>query len=164
MGTPFSEIYNIFFRKIENDITFFHLHGISPEESLELANERAYGFLNESIARFMLSCYPEVDMADNDPDAQTFNFELTSLEKYILASMMYEIYLQRNFAKLNASFVNFTPSELTTYSPAAERNSIKELYDSVKYENRSLIDHYSSVSRDTGERKSIDYTSYAEEE
>lgn len=79
--TTFAEIIERFFHLIEKDKKFFNYNNLTDIEAWELANERALSFLHESIARFEQECCPEVDFDDYDEETQTFNFDLTTIEK-----------------------------------------------------------------------------------
>ena len=170
--TDFSVVNVIFYDKIQKDADFFMYNNVSVEEALEIAENRAEGYLIESISKLVLSCTPTVDFTDFDlavtsgtPPVTTpahFNFELTFIEIDILANLMYEKYLDKDMVLLKALANNLSPKDLNVFSPANERKTFLEMLTFIKKENMKMIKNYSSRDRLTGALKQIDYASYNE--
>lgn len=160
MSTLFEPIRNRFYRRIENDRSFFKYYNISTEEAIELAKTRANGYLIEAVEKLTDNCTPDIDFFNYDEDLETFNVELTRKEQGLLADLMYEVYFDRDLVLLKAFKIAMTPSDLNQFSPAVERKTFTEMVDWIKQDNRKKIDHYNSVDRITGERKTIDHSKY----
>jgi len=163
MSTLYSTIIDSFLIRVEKDMDFFKYFNLTDFEALVLAQKRARGYLEEAIGKLTLKCSPEVDFYDTDDDLEQFNFDLTGREKFLLVSLMYEMYLGRDIACLKTLNVNFTPSELKVFDPTGARNSFMDMYKFVCAQNEELIDDYKNQHRETGTYKSIDYGSYEDE-
>lgn len=158
MATPYSTLVDMFLRKVEKDIDFFTYTGLSDTEALDLAKERALGYLDEAVYTFITKCHPTVSFDDRDDAKGTFNFELTSPEKLLLSSLMYKMYMSRDISALKTKDVNFAPSEVKVFSPDKARTSFMEMYNSVCAEINTLIDDYNNTDRETNSYIGIDYT------
>ena len=77
---------------------------------------------------------------------------------------MYEMYLDRDIARLKCLMVNYTPTDLKVFDPSNARSTFLAMYESVCNKNALLIDDYASRDRLTGKLKGIDYASYDEGE
>jgi len=167
MSTSFDVPIQAFFRRIENDKSFFNYYNIDATEAMALASERAYGYLIESISIISTTCNPDVDFNNyttsvdaNNHNTGTFNFDLTKNEIGLLAQLMYERYFNRDFVKLRAFKLKFTPSDLNVFSPANERRTFIDMYEKIQSESKVLLDNYTSRDRITNQLKSIDYAKY----
>ena len=96
MGTPFLEPINRFLRRIEEDRDFFQYFQLSDDEALDLARRRARNYLEDAIDRMMMDGRPSVDLTDIDEGSFSFNIELTRNEVFLLSSLMYEYYLDKD--------------------------------------------------------------------
>ena len=103
---------------------------------------------------------PSVEMYNYDEELMEFNFELTQREIGLLASLMYEVYFERDEALLKAFKIRMTPSDLNQFSPANERASFENMLQRIKNENTNKIAKYVSTDRNTGKRKMIDHSQY----
>lgn len=168
MGTPYSTLINSFLRRIEKDGDFFDYVNLSGAESLVLATTRAQGYLEEALGKIAIECQPSVDFSDIDEDEATgaisFNFDLTIHEKFLIPSLMYEVYLNREFAYLKNLSVNYTPVELRVFDPSNARSTFLDIYKLVQEENIHLMDLYKSTDRATGTFVGIDYSFYNDDE
>lgn len=160
MTTEFSELIERFLRRVEKDSDFFSYYNVSVQEALKLANEQAKGYLYDAIYLLCSRCEPDVDMFDYDEDMEEFNFELTKFEIGMISSLMYQVYLERQEALLGAFKLRMTPSDLSTFSPANERNSFLSLVEKVRHENDITISQYVSKDRLTGKHKELDFSSF----
>lgn len=164
MATSFDLPIERFFHRIEEDRDFFQYYSLSDEEALSLARKRAAYYLQNAIDRMMLEGNPEIDFSDTDTVLAQFNVDLTSREIFILSSLMYEYYLDKDVAKIKIMDNSFTPTELRVFDKSNLRSSFMALYDDVCQKNLLLLDSYRNTDRLSGSYKSIDFSAYEEEE
>jgi len=162
MSTSYSDFYDKFFKKIEEDPEFFNYYNLTSDEAMALAKERAKTYLQESLAKLTLESTNDVDFNDYDDMLETVNLDCTKTEIDIIANLMFEMYLFRNFAKLKSYETNFTPKDLTVFSSSESRKSFMTMYNDIVSKNLNMIDAYNSKDRLTGKRKTVDYTQYYE--
>ena len=158
--TSFDKITSRLPRKIEKDKDFFAYYNLSVSEVQSLVMEQATGYLYDAIDLLTSKCEPPVDMYNYDEELMEFNFELTQREIGLLASLMYEVYFERDEALLKAFKIRMTPSDLNQFSPANERASFENMLQRIKNENTNKIAKYVSTDRNTGKRKMIDHSQY----
>ena len=158
--TSFDEVISRLLRKIEKDKDFFAYYNLSVSEVQSLVMEQATGYLYDAIDLLTSKCEPPVDMYNYDEELMQFNFELTQREIGLLASLMYEVYFERDEALLKAFKIRMTPSDLNQFSPANERKSFEDMLQRIKDENTNKIAKYVSTDRKTGKRKMIDHSQY----
>lgn len=158
--TSFNEIISRLLKKIEKDRDFFAYYNLSVSEIQSVIMEQATGYLYDAIDLLTSRCEPDVDFYDYDETLQAFNFALTKREIGLLASLMYEVYFERDEALLKAFKLRMTPSDLNTFSPANERNSFENMLETIRNENIKNISKYISTNRVTGKRKTIDHSRY----
>ena len=158
--TSFDKITSRLLRKIEKDKDFFAYYNLSVSEVQSLVMEQATGYLYDAIDLLTSKCEPPVDMYNYDEELMEFNFELTQREIGLLASLMYEVYFERDEALLKAFKIRMTPSDLNQFSPANERKSFEDMLQRIKDENTNKIAKYVSTDRKTGRRKMIDHSQY----
>lgn len=163
MATPFVTVIDRFFNRIEEDRDFFEYYSLSDGEAMQLANRRAMFYLRNAVDRMILEGTPEIDFTDTDEMLAQFSEDLTSREVFILASLMYEYYLEKDIAKIKTMDRSFTPTELRVFDASNARTSFKALYDGVCENNRLLLDSYRNTDRLTGQYKGIDFSSYDDE-
>ena len=158
--TSFDKVISRLLRKIEKDKDFFAYYNLSVSEVQSLVMEQATGYLYDAIDLLTSKCEPPVDMYNYDEELMQFNFELTQREIGLLASLMYEVYFERDEALLKAFKIRMTPSDLNQFSPANERASFENMLQRIKNENTNKIAKYVSTDRNTGKRKMIDHSQY----
>ena len=158
--TSFDKVTSRLLRKIEKDKDFFSYYNLSVSEVQLLVMEQATGYLYDAIDLLTSKCEPPVDMYNYDEELMQFNFELTQREIGLLASLMYEVYFERDEALLKAFKIRMTPSDLNQFSPANERKSFEDMLQRIKDENTNKIAKYVSTDRKTGRRKMIDHSQY----
>ena len=158
--TSFDKVISRLLRKIEKDKDFFSYYNLSVSEVEEIVLEQATGYLYDAIDLLTSKCEPEVDFYNYDEELQIFHFKLTPREIGLLASLMYEVYFERDEALLKAFKIRMTPSDLNQFSPANERSSFENMLSRIKNENRNDISKYVSTDRLTGKRKTINYSQY----
>lgn len=161
MGTPYETLIERFLNLVKKDKKFFRYIGLSDEEIFLVIQKRALELLDLSVDRIIIDGLPSVDFTDRDDKG--FNFELTSSEKLILPSLMYEYYMREDIAYLKVLSVNYTPNNLRVFSPDNARNSFNNLYNTICEQNEQLLDNYRNSDRDTGKLKIIDFASYDED-
>ena len=159
-ATSFDKVTSRLLRKIEKDKDFFAYYNLSVSEVQSLVMEQATGYLYDAIDLLTSKCEPPVDMYNYDEELMQFNFELTQREIGLLASLMYEVYFERDEALLKAFKIRMTPSDLNQFSPANERKSFEDMLQRIKDENTNKIAKYVSTDRNTGKRKMIDHSQY----
>lgn len=126
-ATSFEKVILRLLRKIEKDKDFFSYYNVSVSEVQSLVMEQATGYLYDAIDLLVSKCEPDVDFYNYDDELQMFRFELTQREIGLLASLMYEVYFERDEALLKAFKIRMTPSDLNQFSPANERASFENM-------------------------------------
>ena len=159
--TSFKKILKKFYDRIEKDADFFNYYNVDVEEAKEIAENRAKNYLCESLDE--LSCLSglDVDFSDYNEDIEEINFKLVPKEIKLIVELMFLYYMKRDEALLHAMEINFTPSDLSVFSPANERASYKNFI--IKLENNVdiKIDDYKNRDRKTNELKQfINYSQY----
>lgn len=158
--TSFDEVIDRMLKKIEKDKDFFSYYNLSVTEAQSLIIDQAIGYLCDAIDILASKCEPDVDFYDYDIETMHFNFELTPREIGLIASLMYEVYFERDEALLKAFKIRMTPSDLNQFSPASERKTFMDMLNAIKTENINKIAKYASTDRITGKRRSIDHSQY----
>lgn len=156
--TSFETVIEMFFRRIEKDASFFLYVGQTPDESMELATERAMGCLNEAVGMITMFCHPTIDFTDQNEYG--FNADLTATEKLLVSALMYRQYLQRDVAYLKTLSRDYTATDLRVFSPSDARNSFLALFRAVDEECEHLMDTYKNTDRETGAFIGIDFGAY----
>lgn len=163
-STDFSTILNRFYNRIEKDEKFFNYYNINVNEAIQIATQRATNYLIESLDDLSMLGNLQVDFSDYDEEVQEINFKLLTKEMNLIVEMMFLKYMKRDEALLHAMEINFTPSDLSVFSPANERTSyrnfIRELTDAIEIK----IDDYKNRDRFTNALKqTINYSEYSED-
>lgn len=162
--TSFEDIFDRFYNRIEKDEGFFNYYNVEISEAKKIAEQRATNYLIESLDELSTIGNLQVDFSNYDEEIAEINFELLPKEKNLLVEIMFLKYMKRDEALLHAMEINFTPSDLSVFSPANERTSyrnfIKELSDAVEIK----IDDYKNRDRATNALKqTINYSEYSED-
>lgn len=154
MNTPFIEIYELFQDRIIRDTTFF-IKNEAPEDVQAVAEIRMKKLLNQAIFNILVVADKknfEVDFYDKDDVLGVFMFELTYIEKQIIADFMYETYASEDYlvrwAALKQRFFVDDEIKILINSPA---NSLKEFRSSIellKEENKKKVKMYLRRNRD----------------
>lgn len=158
--TLYSTIYEQFFHRIEEDRDFFNYFQLSDEEMMEVANTRASAYMEEAICRITMQCNPTIDFTSRNEEKTAFKADLTANEQYLIASLMFEQYIERDVAYLKRLSVNYTSTELRVFSPDNWRLSFNELYERVHIQNVGLLNQYKNTDRLTGQYRLIDFGSF----
>ena len=158
--TPYTTIYDKFFHRIEEDREFFNHFQLPDAQVMEVAQQRASAYMEEAVSRIMMECpQGSVFAQRTTTDPEGFVADLTPSEIYLVSSLMFEQYIERDIAYLKKLTVNYTSKELTIFSPDNWRNSYNELFKTVRNENEGLMNLYKNKDRLTGAYLSVDFSS-----
>jgi hypothetical protein len=166
MSTLWTDVYLVFFNKIEKDADFFSYNNVPTDAALDIAKQRSNGYLKESIAKLTLNCTPDIDFNDigvDVTDGEFFKANLTNVEIDLLASLMREKLFDKDLSLLKAFQNRFTPKDMTVFSPSSERRTFVDMLKEIVKENLIAISQYSSRDRITGKLKMINFSSYYSE-
>lgn len=158
MATTYDQLETMFFDRIEKDRSFFIYAGLDDSDSMAIAKSRADAYLVEACSDMMSLCDPVVDFLDMDNNARQFSFDMTGKELYLVSSLMYQKYLEKDIAYLRSLDVNFTTAELKVFDPSNARTTYLEMVRYVKEQNERLLEEYRSRDRITGEWIGADYS------
>ncbi len=87
----------------------------------------------------------------------------TPTENKLVIDLMFQVYMERDLPLLHAFKINFTPSDLSVFSPANERNSYESFISRLDNNNKATLDDYKNRDRLTGKlKKTINYTAFAD--
>ena len=162
--TDFDDILNRFYNRIEKDEDFFNYYNIDISEATNIAEQRATNYLIESLDDLSMVSNLQVDFSDYDEEIGEINFKLLPKEKNLLAEMMFLKYMKRDETLLHAMEINFTPSDLSVFSPANERTSYRNFINDLTNKVELKIDDYKNRDRMTNALKqTINYSDYSED-
>ncbi|MCM1333454.1 MAG: hypothetical protein NC084_06235 [Bacteroides sp.] len=156
--TSYQQIYEWFFSRIEKDEEFFRYYDLTAKDAIRLAKRRASNYLEEAIGLIKLKALPQVDF--NDRTHRGFNFQFNAMERILIPSLMYEMYLDRDIAYLKLYNVNFTSTDIRVFDPSNARKTYLELYQTVRDYNKQLIDDYKNTDRTTGKFRKMSFKKY----
>ena len=106
----------------------------------------------------------DVDFSDYDDTYEEMNFHLYPKEIRMIVEIMFLIYMKRDETLLHVMEINFTPSDLSGFSPSNERTSYRNFIYQLTHEVEIMVDNYKNRDRKTNELKyTIDYTQYSED-
>lgn len=157
MATSFDSVNIVFYNLIEEDDGFFDYYGLSRQDSITLAQQRADVCLVEAAVKLSLEIQADINFSDYDYERREFVADFTREEIYLLARLQYEAYLSRDISKLRANATRFTSAEQTLFSPANDRKTFMDMYNQVCSENNALIDKYVAKDRLSGAPKELTY-------
>lgn len=162
--TDFERILNKFYDRIEKDEKFFNYYNVDVSEAVAIAQTRATNYLIEALDELSSVGGLDVDFSDYDSEIETINFKLYAKEIKLIVEIMFLIYMKRDEPLLHAMEINFTPSDLSVFSPGNERTSYRNFISNLENNIEIKIDDYKNRDRITGKLKqTIDYTSYSED-
>ena len=162
--TDFDDILNRFYNRIEKDEDFFNYYNVNIIEAKAIAVRRATNYLIESLDELSSVSNLQVDFSDYSEELACINFKLLPKEINLLVEMMFLKYMKRDEALLHAMEINFTPSDLSVFSPANERTSYRNFINDLTNKVEFKIDDYKNRDRDTNALKqTINYTVYSED-
>ncbi len=162
-STEFEDILNKFYDRIEKDEQFFGYYNVDLKEAIKIAETRAKKYLCEALDE--LSCLPntDVDFSNYDSDFEVINFKLYPKEIKLIVELMFLFYMKRDESLLHAMEINFTPSDLSVFSPANERTSYRNFISQLEHNIEIKIDDYKNRDRITNALKhTINYSNYSE--
>src|SRR5574344_198309 len=156
--TTYEKLYTQFFNKIEKDSNFFSYYNLTDTQALELAKNRSKNYLLEAVNILKLNCTLDIDIQLDD-ELEQISVDLTQTEIDLISSLMYEVYISRDIITLKSMVNVLTSSDLKMlHSPANERKTFMDMYNTLKYNNEVNMSKYNSRDRLTGKRKIIDYS------
>ena len=104
----------------------------------------------------------QVDFSDYDEEIDVVNFKLYPREIKLIVEIMFLTYMRQDETLLHAMEINFSPSDLTVFSPGNERTSYRNFIKDLTKSVDDKIDEYKNRDRKTGELKqTIDYSQYS---
>lgn len=160
-NTTFDYLFNRFYKRIEKDEEFFNYYNVDVEEAIQLAHERAKGCLIDALDRLSSTSNLQVDFSNYDEEIEELGFKTINKENKLIVDLMFQVYMERDLPLLHAFKINFTPSDLTVFSPANERNSYEAFIARLDNDNEIALDDYKNRDRETGKLKNtIKYTDY----
>lgn len=158
--TSYEQLYVPFFNRIEEDAKFFSYYNLTANEALEIAQKRAKNYLNEAVAIWKRNCTLDFEL-NLDDEVEMISEDLTNDEINLLADLMYEVYISRDIATLKSMVNALTSTDLKMlHSPANERKTFMDMYNTLKYNNEVAMSKYNGRDRNTGKLKVIDYSKY----
>ena len=160
--TPFEKICKRFYNRIEKDEKFFNYYNVSISEAISIAEQRAKNYLIESLDELSSIGKLQVDFSDYDEEIDVVNFKLYPREIKLIVEIMFLTYMRQDETLLHAMEINFSPSDLTVFSPGNERTSYRNFIKDLTKSVDDKIDEYKNRDRKTGELKqTIDYSQYS---
>lgn len=157
MATARALLRQAFYDRIEADGTFYQYYGdLDDEEIQAMADERANTYIKEAITLLKRKCDTDLTFAINEL-ADEIEDDLTNEEIQLIGGdLAFEVYLARDIAKMKTRINTFTSSDLKAlHSPANERKSFMDMYESLRLENLARISDYAARDRSTGRFKSV---------
>ena len=154
--TTYEQVYDWFYALVEKDWEFFHYYGVTQDEAIKIARDRAAQYLDEAVRTIMMKALPQVDFTQRSEDGTGFAFDFTPQEALLVPRLMHQYYLFREFAYLKTREVNFTSSDLKVFDPSNARYSFNEMYRMVEAETAQLLDDYKNTDRLTGKYRAFD--------
>ena len=162
--TKFEKILNKFYDRIEKDEDFFSYYNIDVSEAIQIAQTRATNYLCEALDELSCLSNLDVDFSDYDEDVQQIGFKLLPKEIKLVVEIMFLIYMKRDESLLHAMEINFTPSDLSVFSPGNERTSYRNFIAKLEHDVSIKIDDYKNRDRKTNALKQfINYAQYEED-
>lgn len=160
--TSFDTILSKFYDRIEKDEDFFNYYNVDINEAKSIAVQRATNYLIEVLDDLSAVGNLQVDFSDYDQEIRVINFRLVPKEISLIVEMMFLKYMKRDEALLHAMEINFTPSDLTVFSPANERTSYRNFIQALSDKVEIKIDDYKNRDRITNALKqTINYSKYS---
>lgn len=157
MFTSYEEIYELFYNRVINDKRFFLTGIVSPQEAEDIARKRSKTLLLESIVYIQTSGTKDCEVnfiGDRDDLQEEFTFELSLVEKQLIADVMLQKYLEKDITiRLNALGQVFEDSDLKVFSPYNDIKYFNIALTELRELNDSAIDRYKSRDRDTFKQK-----------
>ena len=157
MYTSYEEIYQLFFDRVINDKRFFLTGIVSPQEAEEIAKARSKSLLLEAIVYIQTSGTKDCEVnfiGDRDDVQEEFLFELSLVEKQLIADVMLQKYLEKDITlRLNALGTVFEDSDLKVFSPYNEIKYFNLALAELRELNDSAIDRYKSRDRESFKQK-----------
>ena len=148
-NTLYDDIFDSFYQtKLVNDKEFFSYVGCTDLEVADLVHTHSLNLMNNAISTIYGSGVPQINLYDKD--ATQFNNELTDIEIGLIVDICYYLYMLEPRNKLKILGLTFKNSELSLFSPSADRDSYEKMLKSIgddvevsiqSYLNRDRLTH-----------------------
>lgn len=132
MGTPFSDIYNLFLSQIK-DYELAEMEETVLDENLQLWLMGAIPFFH--------SCKKNLSLFDKA--LGEFNEDLTGTEQFILAKYMIYSYIKTYLLREENLAQALNSKDYRVYSPANQLKALQSLCEFIKQEGSTLQSQYS---------------------
>lgn len=141
--TPFEDIYDRFFGKITDDTYFVWSEEDTRKDLLNILIDAIPGFE-----------FPRFPLYDFDTELGIFNSHLTSEEIDILATLMYNTWLQRQIASIEQTRMKYSGQDFKMTSQANHLAKLVELKKEAErqslhkqrlYKRRRIVDDRGSI-------------------
>jgi Fe-S cluster biosynthesis and repair protein YggX len=152
-NTLFQEIYEKFYELLVGDTKFFNYNNLSIVDVEEIVKDRSFRLMLKSINYINSFGVPQIDLLDFNKELKEFNNFVTEKETDLIAENMYYFYSRESFNKIQTLGLTFNSKELNVFSPANDRNSMKELVKYLQSEVDYKIESYLNRDRLTGKLK-----------
>lgn len=157
MNTAYEEIYELFYDRVVNDKRFFLTGIVSAVEAEEIARKRSKSLLLESIVYIQTSGTKDCEVnfiSDRNDDLEEFLFELSLVEKQLIADVMLQKYLEKDITiRLNALGQVFEDADLKVFSPYNDIKYFNLALTELRALNNDAIDRYKSRDRGNFKQK-----------
>lgn len=161
MATSFDSIFERFYRRVEKDEEFFQYYNVEISEAIQLAHDRAKGCLLDALDILSSVGELQVDFSNYNEEIEQLYVAITPKERKLIVDLMFQVYMERDLPLLHAFKINFTPSDLSVFSPANERNSYEAFIKRLNDDNEIALDDYKNRDRITGKlKRTINYSVY----
>lgn len=138
MATPYSDIAQVFLRKI----TDYDLPKFSDIEKEEIV----YGYLDSACANFYKKC--KVNLLDKNKELKQFNEDLEDSIIEILSELMIVEWLKPKVLSTENLRNCMSTKDYSLYSPANLLKEIRETFNLCKKESKILINNYTFENAD----------------
>ena len=147
--TPYQEIYELFFDRIEKDVDFF-ISSLPEDELQMIINTRAKSLLVDAVVAFKSFGLRE-DIFQRDDELEFFENILTDTEKKIIADLMVEHYIAKDaLVRIKNMDIYFGEKDVKLFIPPMVRKQLSDFHKDLKTENKTSVSNYKSRDRTTG--------------
>jgi hypothetical protein len=134
MGTPYSTIFDAYFTKVKDDF-------YDTLDKIELEIELIQ-IMKAALPRFL---YPKVDLEDRDDVTQVFNEDLTNAEVQIIATLMNQVWVEKQISDIEITRQVFKDHDFQLTSQASHLRSLLVLQSTLESQVTRMMHNYSKV-------------------
>jgi predicted component of type VI protein secretion system len=134
MGTPYSTIYDAYFAKVKDD---FYQSMDKIELEIELIK-----IMEAALPRFL---YPAIDLEARDNIKQEFDEVLTNAEIQIIATLMNQIWVEKQISDIEITRQVFRDHDFNLTSQASHLRSLLALQQILESQIRKMMHNYTKV-------------------